>query len=247
MSFLSPNHKWSITRAVGAVIALQSCCYVMAQGQLDTCGDLANAYGPYDYRTDRGEKLRLVESAHFSPIIEALIRGKIPGSQPGPEIDYVLRAYPNHHRALVATMRLGDRFKTPMPPGMRYSTECWLLRATRFRPDDTVSRTLLAKYLAGTKRVPEAVAQLKVAETHAGDNPFTHYNIGLLYVETGEFDRALVQAHKAMALGFPRTELKDQLIAARKWQEPAASPTPSEPVGASPAGASPPAEPASKP
>ena len=38
------------------------------------CGSIANAYGPYDYRTDR-DALPIVDGAHFTPIVEALIRG----------------------------------------------------------------------------------------------------------------------------------------------------------------------------
>lgn len=205
-----------------------------AQAQMDLCGDLSNGYGPYDYRTDRGETLGRVDRAHFPPITEALIRGKSERSPPGPDIDYTLRAYPNHHRALVATMRFGERTKRDPPPGMRYTVECWLQRAVRFRPDDTVARGLYAKFLVERNRKPEAIAQLKAAEGHAGDNPFSHYNIGLIYLEAKEYDAALVQAHRAMALGFPRTELKDGLVAAGKWQEPTDAP-------AAPAAASAPA------
>lgn len=188
--------------------------------QLDLCGDLANGYGPFDYRSDRGETLGRVDRAHFPPITEALIRGKAERSQPGPDIDYTLRAYPNHHRALAATIRFGVRTKRDPPPGMRYTVECWLLRATRFRPDDTVVRGLYAKYLLENKRKPEALAQLRAAESFAGDNPFSHYNIGLLYLEAQEYDAALLQAHRALAMGFPRTELRAGLAAAGRWRDP---------------------------
>jgi tetratricopeptide (TPR) repeat protein len=205
-----------------------------AQAQFDLCGDLANSYGPFDYRTERGETLGRVDRAHFPPVTEALISGKHANSRPGPDIDYTLRAYPNHHRALVAAVRLGEKFKADPPPGMRYTAECWLVRATRFRPDDTVARALYAQFLVQRKRNAEALAQLKLAETHAGDNPLTHYNLGLVYLEAKEFELALAQAHKALALGFPRMELKDQLAAAGKWREPAEA-TASAPVS-TPAG-----------
>lgn len=203
-----------------------------AQAQADLCGDLSNGYGPYDYRTERGETLGRVDRAHFPPITEALIRGKAERSPPGPDIDYTLRAYPNHHRALAATIRFGAMTKRDPPPGMRYTVECWLLRATRFRPDDTVARGLYAKFLVERNRAAEAVAQLKIAEGHAGDNPFTHYNIGLLYLEAKDYAAALVQAHRALALGFPRTELKDGLAAAGKWQEPSAAAPAAPPASA---------------
>jgi hypothetical protein len=41
---------------------------------LGTCGDLHNAYGSFDYRTDRRE-LVVVEAYHFSVAVEQLVRG----------------------------------------------------------------------------------------------------------------------------------------------------------------------------
>ena len=48
----------SVSRAAGA------------QGM--ACGDLQNAYGPYDYRTATEFQKHLVEGAHFTPEVESL-------------------------------------------------------------------------------------------------------------------------------------------------------------------------------
>ena len=45
----------------------------------------------------------------------------------------------------------------------------------------------------------------------------------MVYLEIGMPDRALTQAHKAMALGFGRTELRDRLRAINKWEDPPAA------------------------
>lgn len=47
-----------------------------AQGLPAQCGALRNHYGPYDYRVSRGETLDIVERAHFTPRVEALLRGR---------------------------------------------------------------------------------------------------------------------------------------------------------------------------
>ncbi|HNT38987.1 MAG TPA: ABC transporter permease [Rubrivivax sp.] len=183
------------------------------------CGNLSNAFGPWDYRVDRGEPLQLVESAHFTPVVEGLIRGQ--SSTVAQDLDYTLRAFPNHHRALIAAGRLADRAKSMQPPGLRYPIDCWYERAIRFKPDDLTVRMLFAEWLSKHKREDDALRQLDFVKVKAGDNPFTHYNLGLVYVKLGKFDDALSQAHKAAALGMPRQELKQALQAAGRWAEPA--------------------------
>ena len=194
-----------------------------AQANNSACGPLANAFGPFDYRTERGNSLYLVESTHFLPYIEMLIRGHT-STTPGDDIDYTLRAFPNHHRALLAMMRLGEKEKTPKPLSSRYTVECWFERAVLFRPDDTTVRMIFSTYLSKNKRIPEAVTQLEQAAAIAKDNAFTHYNIGLVYFDMKIYDKALGQAHTALALGFERTELRDLLEKAGQWKYPATAP-----------------------
>lgn len=214
-----------------------STCY--AQSDSGSCGPLANAYGPYDYRTDR-DKLPIVLGAHFTPIVESLVRGAT-GSLPGGDIDYTLRAIPNNHRALISMMRLGEKEKTPQPSGSHYTVECWFDRAIRFRPDDGIVRMIYATYLNKNGRIPEATAQLEIATNYAKDNAFTHYNIGLHYFDLKNYDKALTQAHKAIELGFTQTALRDQLQKVGKWSEPteaAATPVAASDAASAPAPAS---------
>ena len=181
------------------------------------CGSLTNGYGPYDFRHDR-DKLPIVTGAHFTAPVEALIRGTT-GARPGGDIDYTLRAIPNHPGALLAMMRLGDIEKTEKPHGARYNVECWFDRAIRFRTDDQVVRMIYSKFLSSKARKPEALAQLQVVKTLAKDNPFTHYNLGLLFFEMKEYEESLAAAHRAYELGFLQPELRDKLQAAGQWRE----------------------------
>lgn len=181
------------------------------------CGDLAAAQGPYDYRVER-YWVTFIERNHFTPLVEAGIRGV--SGHPGGDIDFLLRYVPNHPRGLVAMQRLSERMQWNKPPGATYDVECYYDRALRFRPDDVVPRVLYAGYLGKRARLEQALTELSRAVTHAGDNGFSHYNIGLQYVELGQFDKALVQAHRALELEFGRTELRDRLRAAGRWQDP---------------------------
>jgi tetratricopeptide (TPR) repeat protein len=191
-----------------------------AQPAARSCGKLDNAYGPYDYRSDK-DKLPIVEGAHFTAEVESLVRGLT--GPPGGDIDYTLRAFPNHHRALSSMMRLGERLRVNQVPAARMEVECYFMRAVWFRPDDTIVRQLYAIYLGRKGRKSDAMQQLQAAKEQGRDIAFTRYNIGLVYMDLGEHALALQEAHAAAALGFERPELRDRLLAAGKWTEP---PTP---------------------
>ena len=193
----------------------------LAQPAGNSCGELRNGFGPYDYRTDR-DKLPIVEGAHFTPEVEALIRGN--AGYIGGDLDYTLRAFPNHHRALISMMRLAERAKSPQAPAAKYTVECYFDRAVRFKPDDTIARMLFATYLHKIGREAEANQQVDRAVAVAGDNAFTHHNAGLMYLDLKNYDKALREAHVAYGLGFPRATLRDALKAAGKWAEPPADP-----------------------
>lgn len=182
------------------------------------CGPLkGGGYGPYDYRSDKS-KLGVVEQYHFSSAVESLIRG-VAGGSPAGDLDYTLRAFPNHHRALISVKRLGEKSKSLRPAGLTYDVECYFERAIRFQPDDLIVRMLYATFLSGQGRNSEGIHQLDFAAQQAGDNPFTHYNLGLVYFDLKEYPKALQHAHKAAALGFAQTALKDQLVKVGKWSD----------------------------
>jgi tetratricopeptide (TPR) repeat protein len=207
-----------VARGCAIVAAVAWHAMAAAQVNAEGCGSLKNAYGPLDYRTDRGPPLQIVEDYHFTPDVESLVHGRT--GLVGGDIAYTLRAYPNHHRALVAMMRLGQRLKTQMPEGAGYTVECFFDRAIRFAPDDAIVRNLYAIFLYDNARKPEAVAQLRQASILAKDDAYTHYNIGLIYAQHGDLDGALPEVQRAMQLGFPRDDLKKKLEAAGKWVEP---------------------------
>lgn len=220
--FLRPRFERRLgVLLIGVWVAAFCAAPAWAQPAGLACGSLSQGqggYGPYDYRTDK-PRLGIVEGAHFTPAVEALVRGNT-AVLPGGDLDYTLRAIPNHHRALMAMVRYGEKMKSPQPQGARYSVECYFDRALRFRPDDTIVRMIYATFLSKSARAPEALRQLEQATASAGDNAFSHYNIGLVYYDLRQYEKALVQAHKAIALGFVQTALRDQLQSAGKWTEP---------------------------
>jgi tetratricopeptide (TPR) repeat protein len=183
------------------------------------CGTLRSVgqYGPYDARYDH-HRLPIVLNAHFTQEIELLIKGR--SGTIGGEIGYTLRAIPNYHRALIAMMRFGEKSNSEQPRDSIYTIDCWFKRAIAFAPDDAIVRMIYSTYLGKQNNLQEANAQLEIATGYAKDSPFTHYNIGLHYFEIKNYDKALASAHKAMALGWDRTELREQLRSVGQWKDP---------------------------
>lgn len=181
------------------------------------CGELKNHFGPFDYRTAPRDKKEIVERFHFTSSVEALIKGNT-GSL-GSDIAYTLHAFPNHPRALAAMERLARRDRTPHAKGAAYSVECYFERAVRFQPDDAQVRVLYASYLINRNRQDEARSQIAVAEKLAPKDPSIVYNIGLVYADLGNYDKALSYAHKAYAAGIEVPGLRNKLQRAGRWRD----------------------------
>ena len=77
---MSPLHR--IVRTVSLVL-LACPAAALAQDNTSVCGPLTNAYGPFDYRTQR-DKLQVVEEHHFTPKVESLLAGQEVDEPRGP-------------------------------------------------------------------------------------------------------------------------------------------------------------------
>ncbi len=184
-----------------------------------TCGSLAKApggYGPFDYRVSK-DKLPLLVGYHFDRGVETLTKQKTGFF--GGDIDYTLRAFPNHHRALMAMINLGLKEKTQKPRGANYTVDCYLMRAEQYQPDDGMVKAIFGIYFLKHGRPNEAKGKLEEARSLASQDANVHYNLGLAYYQLKDHERALEAAHRAYALGFPLSGLRDMLKRAGKWQE----------------------------
>lgn len=193
------------------------------------CGPLENHFGPIDYRTASKKDKDMVENVHFTRAVETLASGATTISAGG-DMAYTLHVFPNHHRALMALIKLGEKEKTVKPRGMRYTVPCYFDRAERFRPDDATVKSIFGVYLMRSGKNEEAQKKLEEALELAGDNANVYYNLGLSYYQMKLFDQSLKAAHRAYALGFPLPGLRDMLKRAGKWEEPVIPPKPEEPV-----------------
>lgn len=209
------------------------------------CGDLRNAYGPFDYRqrTSHPFELEIVERVHFTPDVENGIKGS--SALIGGDLGYTLRAWPNHHRALTTLYLYALRTHSVQLPGDKYPAECWFNRALRFAPDDGTVHAIYANFLYGLHRPAQADRELEIALSLEPDNPLINYNAGLAYLKLKKYDQALACAHKAYALGVPMQGLKKKLVEAGRWTEaPVAAAAPATGAPAAQQGQATPVEPA---
>ncbi len=223
-SFRMPSWVW---RAVPCVLLAAS---ASAQ-QVPGCGNLENAFGPFDYRPDtyvyestyKSHKalVNIVERAHYTIETEMLVSRKTGlVVSTGADLSYTLRVFPNHHKALMTLIALSEKEKTDKPRDSIYTVDCWFRRAVTWKPDDNVAKMIYSTYLDKTNRRSEAEAQLDAAARQAGDNVFTHHNLGLVYFDMKMYDKALFHAQRTYGLGMTIPTLKEQLKSVNKWVEP---------------------------
>lgn len=222
-----PENVWnSVLRGRNGRLALRALPLVLAllwsSGSHALCGgplDDNNFRRPIDVNSvEDNDKIFLVERAHFTPSVEALIKGstsRLPG-----DIHYTLRHIPNHYRALssMATYQLRHRVQSD-----RYWTmDCYFERAFAFRPKDTRLHLLYGTYLHRAKRAAEAKQQYEQAEALGLDSVELYYNRGLLEYEMGNLDESARYATRAYAGGYPLPALRNKLRKAGYSVEPPA-------------------------
>lgn len=184
------------------------------------CYGRAQGYGPFNYLTSQS-KLHVVESNHFTSNVESLTKGE--SGRIHTDIDYTLRAFPNHHRALWAMSRyyllkiagasetsvLSHNLKQTFPP----PPECYFNRAKKFAPADGKVSYVYGIYLHKLGKLETALSEYRAAETASPKHAGLNYNLGLLLFDMGNYDEAQTYAERAEKLGYPLRGLQKKLAA----------------------------------
>ena len=155
-------------------------------------------------------RLKIVEDYHFNSDVRALRKGQ--SSSIAADLDFVLRAVPNHYDALA----LMGRYQVMNGPprsgdGGAENAECYFQRAIEFRPSDARLHLVYGVYLHQAKRLEEAEREYTQAESLGGGDAELYYNMGLLMVDRGNIARAKEYAAKAYGLGYPLPGLKNKI------------------------------------
>lgn len=185
------------------------------------CNSNPKGYGPFDYSKRhllKSYDLEIVESNHFTPKVENMIEGES-GTLEG-DIDYTLRAWPNHHRALMTAIRMQILSnKKVRPVKLMTPPECYLQRAIHFSPHDPAPYSLFGYYLVNVDEPEEAERYYKKAVTLAPNNSKINYSYADYLTNMKRYAEALEYAKKAYQLGKPPQTLKNKLIKLGAWND----------------------------
>ena len=211
--------------SVGRLLCLAMCCCAAVLSNSALADELGcgprklGDFGPYDYRSADARRERpRVEKFHFGPQVEYL-NPALSEKRIASDVDFVLRYFPNHHRALITLTKLARKTKSTQPPGLRFNVACWFARAKAIAPDDGMVSIIYGNYLLKRKRTKEALAEFKRAEEVGGENMNLYYNMGLGYFRLGRYHEARSAAKKAYAMGHPLPGLRNLLKRKKQWEE----------------------------
>ncbi len=172
----------------------------------------------YDYLDRKNFKatIEMVEFTHFDEGVENLTRGAT--STAMGDIDFVLRIFPNHHRALRSSIEFSLRHKRYPPGEHGLPAECYLMRAIDFSPRDSEPPMLLGYYLQRKGLTKQALEMNLLAMSLRPRDVMLRYNTGLLLVKMKRYDEAREIAKPLYDAGLDIPGLKQQLIRAGAWE-----------------------------
>jgi tetratricopeptide (TPR) repeat protein len=189
--------------------------------QGNDCEGFQGTAGTHDYlhryRPRVAGFLALTEEHHFNEDVEALRKGMT--TEPMGDIDFVLRSFPNHHRALYSAMQY--RLKHPRwPKNAKWQkAECYYHRAVNFSPRDLTVRSQFAILQYKFKKYEDALESYRAADKLNPDDPLLLYNMGLTLVKLKKFQEAKVVADRVYAMNFPLPGLRNKLVTAGYWED----------------------------
>ena len=201
---------------------------LIAVAQLASSAGIALAQDPgRDYYSagsypDGLQMLRNLDRNHYRPAAEKLARGQYKGVQG--DLEFMLKYFPNHPRAVAGMAELGVATKHPEV------AEQYFQNAIDRYPGHDETHVVYGTFLHKLGRIEAAVVQYKKALEINADSAYAHYNLGLAYVDQKNYQRANFHAQRAYQLGASFPGLRRKLEAVKSWN-------PSEDASTAPASA----------
>jgi tetratricopeptide (TPR) repeat protein len=198
----------------------------------ESCGNPKDSggIGPFDYRNPAHHAVifKDINVHHFRGREKKLGLAGVPDPMMPLDLDYTLRAVPNHHDALyimgMYQLKLREQAEKSEAhrqtlKRMHHSAECYFKRAIMFQPDDANVYTTFGIFLFRKGDKDAAVKQLKKSVALKPDSMYTQYNLALLYFDMKKYDLARQHARKAYRLGYRRPHLKRKLQSVGAWNK----------------------------
>lgn len=182
----------------------------------DVTGD---KFGPFDYTNPERRGILLdVERAHYNSDVENLVKG-ITGSV-WADTDYIIRIFPNHHRALYSMARLYRLQGKPIGTLPEKTIDYYFKRAIEHYPLDGMVYMIYGIHYQKINNHKKAESLYLKALEIQEDNIEAHYNLGLLYIELKKYSESRKHAVDAYNKGYPLQGLKNKLKKLGKWKRP---------------------------
>ncbi|MBV2127710.1 tetratricopeptide repeat protein [Arsukibacterium indicum] len=221
-------------QALSALLLMLLMLSTPVNAQVTTSGDVVDRScftmewkrgKPFDYYhpsttessgTYKGGLLYLVERHHFTNDVRKLIKGST-AALPG-DLLFVLNSIPNHPSALDTYSRYEYRLKTSelyretqANKTVTHSADCLFLRANEIFPNNAETLLVWAIHQYRNNRFNAAKQILERAVAIAPDYIEAHYNLGLVYVELNDAEKARKHAAIAYDAGYPLMGLKNKI------------------------------------
>ncbi len=184
------------------------------------CNGGAQGYGPFDYTNPEHQSyIPIVEEHHFNSNVENHIKGQ-EGNIVG-DIDYTLRAIPNHHRALISMIRYQLKINSHLITDSHLISkpECYLQRAINFSPKDAATLSLYAHYLKELNFFEKAYKLYKGALNISPNNAKIAYSFSLMLIDLKQYEDALRYAKIAYQYKNTPSGLKNKLKKLGLWND----------------------------
>lgn len=228
------KHKINIKRffilIIKMVLIISSINSVAKAGEME-CGALTTHFGPWDFYDPANHKrtgaafqgrVKIVTGKHLTKNMLRLKRGST-ALDIMQDLDYTLRAIPNHPQALDLASRfsyqrsISESFKKRQKK-LTLTAECYFDRAFRLTPTRAEVWMIYGIHNHRFKNYKKAISNYLKANKLGLDSPEINYYLGLSYFADADYDNARKQATKAYDGGYPLEGLKNKLVRINQWK-----------------------------
>jgi tetratricopeptide (TPR) repeat protein len=200
----------------GVLRAVMASCFLLVAGP-----SLGQGTGNKDYfhaneDHDTAQALRNVEQYHLGPGVAKMKAGQY--SFAHEDFAFMLGYFPNHPQALALMSELCDLKWKDFRKDFLCEMEPRFAMAIAINPNASQTFLVYGLHLQRVNRLPQAIESYKKSIALYPESANAHYNLGLAYFDTKQFDLANRHANLSYALGMRLPGLRDKLTRAGQWK-----------------------------
>jgi len=191
------------------LVVLAAMTALSAAGQAPRAGNDAARRDKNYYDPAAAAIVRSVELNHLDRAISEIQEKRWPSARA--DLEFILNYVANHPQALALLVEVCLKMNEADCP------QPYFEKALRLFPETASTYSVYGAYLHRLGQVPKAIESYKRALFINPQSGQTHYNLGLAYFDTKEYDRANEEARRAYEMGIKLPGLRDKLIRAKQW------------------------------